>query len=75
MIKHQKLNLSFNSDENIITCDEDIKLQGLTLDAWMTFRSSKQVFKCFIKATKQLKADKRVESQLCELLSFIVYHD
>lgn len=45
--KTQKLNLSFNSNEHFVTCDDDINLQGLTLDARMTFRTSKQEFKCF----------------------------
>lgn len=70
--KTKKLNLSFNLDDNIISCDEDVKLLGVTLDFKLNF--NKQVSELCKKASKQLNVLKRIGKHLCKLGRLTVYH-
>ena len=70
--KTQKLNISFNVNNNIITCDEEVKLLGVTIDFKLNFNT--HVSNVCKKASRQLNVLKRIGKNLCKLGKFNIYY-
>ena len=64
--------ITFNLDNNIIKCEESVKLLGVTIDFQLNFNV--QVSNICKKASKQLNVLKRIGKHLCRLGKLNIYH-
>ena len=64
--------ITFNLDNNIIKCEERVKLLGVTIDFQLNFNV--QVSNICKKASKQLNVLKRIGKHLCRLGKLNIYH-
>ena len=64
--------ITFILDNNIIKCEESVKLLGVTIDFQLNFNV--QVSNICKKASKQLNVLKRIGKHLCRLGKLNIYH-
>ena len=64
--------ITFNLENNVIKCEENVKLLGVTLDFQLNFNT--HVSNICKKASKQLNVLKRIGKHLCKLGKLNIYH-
>ena len=64
--------MTFNLENNVIKCEENVKLLGVTLDFQLNFNT--HVSKICKKASKQYNVLKRIGKHLCKLGKLNTYH-
>ena len=64
--------ITFNLENNVIKCEENVKLLGVPLDFQLNFNT--HVSNICKKASKQLKVLKRIGKHLCKLGKLKIYH-
>ena len=70
--KTKKENISFNFDEINITCEDDVKLLGVTIDFKLKFDI--HVANICKKASRQINVLKRIGRNLCKLGKLNIYY-
>ena len=71
--KHLKdENITFNLDNDIINCEEHVKLVGVIIDFKLNF--DLHISNVCKKASRQLNASKRIGRNLCRVGKLNVYH-
>ena len=65
-------NITFNLDDNIIKCEEHVKLLGVIIDFQLNF--DLHISNVCKKAYRQLNVLKRIERNLCRLGKLNVYY-
>ena len=58
-------NITFNLENNVITCEESVKLLGVSIDFKLNF--DEHVSNICKKASRQLNVLKRIGKHLCKL--------
>ena len=65
-------NITFNLENNVIKCEESVKLLGITIDFKLNF--DEHVSNICKKASRQLNVLKRIGKHLCKLGKLNVYY-
>ena len=65
-------NITFNLENNVITCEESVKLLGVTTDFKLNF--DENVSNICKKASRQLNVLKRIGKHLCKLGKLNIYY-
>ena len=71
--KNKNENISFNLNGNIITCEDEVKLLGVTIDFELNFNTHIANI-CEKKASGQLNILKRIGKYLTKLGRFTIYY-
>ena len=70
--KTHDANISFNLNDNVIKCDDEVKLLGVTFDFMLNFKS--HVLNICKKASRQLNVLKRIGTHLNRLGKLTIYY-
>ena len=70
--KTKNEDITFNLENNVIKCDENVKLLGVTINFQLNF--DVQVSNICKRASKQLNVLKQIGKHLCRLGKLNIYH-